>query len=199
MPTLSGLVAALSIDVVARLAGLATPLTLTYGRVLLSKNHVYENGAPNRVVMIPKLSEFGAKDVSSASNVQGYPSAEIQTEWVSHTIGTEFPTFLCQCWGQANPPDPDGGDYDVTQVLYQTLMASAHALVSGGRVSFTRGIWVNQKPDGTTLDVAGAVFEFGVRFDTPVIDVQASGSIVSATPQISTYLQMPGVTPELVD
>jgi hypothetical protein len=193
MPTISGLVKALSADVVTRLAALSTPLALTFGGVLMSRAHVYEGGAPNRIVMIPTTSDFGAKDVSSASNVQGYPSAEIQTEWSSHTVGTEFPTFLCQCWGQANPPDPDFGDYDVTQALYQTVMLSARALVSGSRVSFTRGVWINQKPDGGQLDVAGCVFELGIRFDTPVTELV--GSIVTATPKPTAYYLPPGGTP----
>ena len=192
---ISEIVKPLSADVAARLAALSPPIVLNgTGGILLSRAHVYEQGAPNRIVMIPVKAVFGARDVSSSSNVVGAPSSEMLQEWIQHAVASERVSLLCQCWGQANPPDPDFADFDVTQVLYRTVVVAARKLVSGGRVRFTDGVWSGQVSEGSQYGVAGHVFEFGVEFDTPITEPAATYA-VNPVPAITPFYQAPGMTP----
>jgi hypothetical protein len=190
MPTISALVAALSTEVVERLANLPTPIQLTDGQILMSRKHVYEQSSPPRIVMIPAKSRFSARDISSASNVAGYPSPEIRREWINRSIATDTVSFVCQCWGQATPAAPDDGDFDVTQALYQTVIASAHHLMVG-RVEFTDGVWIDQKTDGTQLLVAGHLYEFGITVETPVLDIPGVYVPPGTTAEIMPFYQPP--------
>ena len=183
------------LGLIARLAALPTPIKLTDGKALCSRKHVFEQSSPCRVVFIPSHSRFSARDPSSTANVAVYPGAEIKAERLARAVATDTIAFVVQCWGQSNPPDPDGADFDVTQLLYQQTILACHA-VAMGRVEFTPGEWVDQDPSGTQLVVAGHVFEFGVTIQTAVADTAASYVPAGTKPAVTAYLSISGNTPE---
>jgi hypothetical protein len=191
---ISDIVKAVSDQVVAQLAALPTPIVLTDGQILCSRKHVFEQSSPNRIVFIPARSTFSARDVSSASPVATSPTAEAKSEWLSRSIATDTVSFVVQCWGQANPPDPDGGDFDVAQALYQQTILACHALMCG-RVEFTPGDWIDQDSSGTQLIVAGHVFEFGVTIETPVVEAALSFVPDGTKVEPTAYLVIDGGTP----
>jgi hypothetical protein len=191
---ISDLVAAVSTAVVARLGALPAPITLTDGAVLCTRKHVFEQSAPPRIVMIPSHSRFSAKDVSSTSNVEGAPTDEMRAELLARAVATDTISFVVQCWGQANPPEPDGKDFDATQYLYQAVILACHELAVG-RVEFTPGEWLDQAPDGTQLVAAGHVYEFGVTFQTPVADQPGSFVPAGTKPVVNAFLALPGKSP----
>ena len=183
---ISDLVKAVSDAVVARLAALPTPITLTDGAILCSRKHVFEQSSPPRIVFIPSHSRFSARDVSSASNVARAPSAEMKAEMLARAIATDTIAFVVQCWGQATPPDPDGEDFDVTQALYQQTILACHELAAG-RVEFTPGEWIDQHVEGTQLVVAGHVFELGVPVEHMQLALNELGHITGGTHYVPNW------------
>jgi hypothetical protein len=185
VPNISGLVNAVSNDVVARLAAMTPPITLTDGSILIGRQHIYEQSAANRIVFIPVRSVFGPRGMYSTSNVAGNPVPDLLRQWLQRSIATEKMMFEVHVWGVAQPtPDPEGGDFDATQVLYQTTILSCHYLAVGA-VEFTALTWTDQKPGGTQLFKEGHEAVFGITFDTPVLDTSLQyvppGTVANST------------------
>lgn len=196
MPIVSALISAISADMVTRLAALTHSITLTDGRILIGRQHIYEQSAPPRIVMIPIRSSFGPRAMYNRSQVTGYPSSELVHQWVQRSVATERMSFEVHVWGQANPPDAEGGDFDATQVLYQTLILSCHYLMVGS-VEFTSLVWTDQQTSGSQLIKAGHEAVFGLTIDTPVLDTTLTPAPSNVTANPKTYFQPPeGGTPE---
>lgn len=74
----------------------------------------------------------------------------------SRQLNTERQRFEVHVTGCASPPDPDFGDFDVTQALVHTLYGSMFDLISPDRARVLSGDWASQHEDIQTVDVRGA-------------------------------------------
>lgn len=149
--------------------GATVSTALTDGKILTGRQHVFEASSAPRIVFVPVSSKWGPKSVYNRSNVQGSPSAEQMRQNQTRSLRTETTVFETHVWGIANPPDPDGGDFDATQTLYHQLIRSLH-LLAPGNYNITDGIFTDQQASGSQLVRAGHEFVFSVTFDTPVFD-----------------------------
>lgn len=164
MPGIKALVQYVSDDVVARLraAGYQVP---TDWRILLGSQHLSEQSAPPRIVFVPVGSDFPPRSPADMRQAP-QPSAETKLQIALRSIRTDAVTFEVHCWGQAEPPDVEGGDHDATQVLYHTIMQSVQEIASG-LWSAKKGSW-----DLTTqVNKAGEHFSFELQIHTPVLRV----------------------------
>lgn len=180
--------------------GATVSLALTDGRILTGRQHVFEASFAPRIVFVPVSSKWGPKSVYNRSNVQGAPSAEQLRQNQIRSLRTETTVFETHVWGVASPPDPEGGDFDATQILYHQLVRSLH-LLAPGNYNITDGIFADQQASGSQLIRAGHEFVFEVTFDTPVLDRllpyappgTVPGPIVDGVyPGPGVYLQNPG-------
>lgn len=168
MPTISGLVANISADVVARLAAKGLP-PLVDGRIVLGQRHLAENLAPPRVIFVPKGSRFGPRDTANASP-RGQITAEMKAQWATRAIHSDVVRFEVHVWAAATPtPDPEGGDFDAAQALYHLVIASIRTRGTG-TYTLTDGEWPNQEPGGTQHLQYGYEFVFGLEIGTPILD-----------------------------
>jgi len=183
MPGIGYLVESISNDVSTALAAAGYP-PLTDGKILIGQQHIQEYSSPPKIVMVPKGSTFYERDFYSRSQVEGYPSAEILLQWAQRAIHQDWVRFDVHCWGVADPPDPEGGDFDATQVLYQAVIQSLHRLALGS-YKLGPGTWVDQNENVAQLQKLGHWFMFSVELFTPVLDqllsYVPSGTIGSAT------------------
>lgn len=176
MPGIVALVAKISDDVVTRLGATTPPVVLTAGKILLGRQHTVEGAyvAP-RIVFVPKSSRFGARDTSNASVIETNPSSEMVAQWAQRSIHTDKVRFEIECWGvsTAGPggtPDPDA-DFDATQLLYQTVIASIRTNITG-QYTLEDGTWVDQDENAAQLQKIGHRFVFGIEINTPILDVR---------------------------
>lgn len=158
MPGIVALVSAISDDVIARLASANYP-ALTDGKILLGRQHQYEQSAPPRILFIPTVSNFSGKDV--------FNSTETSLQRQTRSILTDAITFEIRCWGVSTPADPDT-NFDVTQAYYQTIILSIQQLCAGN-FSIGRGEWTESKLRNTQLDIYGREFVFSATFGTPIL------------------------------
>lgn len=166
--------------------GTFTPAMTDLG-ILLGREHISEQSAPPRIVMIPVGSKWGPKSVYHGASAN---TAERERQNQQRSIATEKVVFEVHTWGEADPPDPDN-DFDATQVLYQQVIQSIHALTAG-TYELLDGAWPGQLPNATQLVRAGHEHVFRVAIGTPILDVLLpyAPSDVAALP--TTNYQPPG-------
>lgn len=178
MSVIRGIISLISADVSSTLIAAGYPIAQTPsangspfvdGKILIGRQHIREESSAPRIVMVPLKSRFGPKSVTSAAKVNGYPSAEIIAEWQSRSFATEKMLFSVHCWGQSSTLDPDV-DFDATQDLYRTFIASCQRLMAGA-YHLVDGEWADQKPAETQIAKAGHTFVFGIEIDTPILDM----------------------------
>lgn len=176
MPGIVALVQGISDDLVARLAagypnpGVSGGLTLTAGKILLGRQHTIEGTYyPPRIVFVPRGSRFGPRDTYNRSNKSTNPSPEMVAQWEQRSIHSDVVRFEVECWGVSDPPDVDA-DFDVTQTLYQALIASLRATITGG-YQLEDGDWPDQDPNEAQIQKVGHRFVFSVAISTPILDV----------------------------
>ncbi len=88
----------------------------------------------------------------------------------SRQLCTERQRFEVHVTGCATPPDPDFGDFDVTQALYQSLYGSMFDLITPDRARVLSGNWASQSADIQTLDTRGQKWVGVVEIAQPVTD-----------------------------
>lgn len=189
MPGIVSLVAAISADVAVGLAAAGYP-ALTDGAILLGQQHLVEQSAPPRIIFIPKSSAFSVPSPASASNVSTNTpySTEGRRQIAQRSIATDSVTFEVRCWGSSIPADPNN-DFDVTQALYQQVIASAHVLCAGA-YKVGNGAWT----DTSQLFRDGREFVFSLTLATPVLGTLLSRapSDVHAVPTTTLTLRQGG-------
>ena len=158
---------------------------LVDGRVLLGRQHVFEQSAPPRIVMVPVRTKYTSG--SASGNRRNVKSAERRREIAQRDIATETLVFEIHTWGQSTPPDPDY-DFDATQVLSHQVIQSVHLLTSGV-YELVDGAWADQVATATQLMKAGHEHVFGISFETPVLDVAKPFAPVDVAPFQTTVLQ----------
>ena len=185
--------------------GATVSLALKDGRILIGRQHVYEASSAPRIVFVPLKSKWMPKSVYTRTPASAVPSPEQQRQWANRSIYTEAVLFEVHVWGQATPPDPEGGDFDATQVLYQQVARSLQHQAPGS-FELVDVDWTDQKATGSQLVRAGHEAVFGLVVNTPVLDLIAAlpyvppgtapSAIVGGTyPGPGVYMENPGGTP----
>jgi hypothetical protein len=195
------IVSAISDEVVSRLATAGYP-QLTDGKILLGRQHLFEQSSPPRIVMYPKRGAYRAKDPSSAAvlTLNNPYSPERLAEISQLPIFTEDLTFAVHCWGaQPNPSDPDtilDDNYDFTRTLEHTVIAAADYLMRG-IVWPLDGDWTNARPNATQLDALGWEYVFGLKIATPVLQTILTFAPATVGPDIVTNIELPNGSTEV--
>lgn len=152
----------------AYVSGGTATAAFTDGRILLGREHIYEQSAPPRVVFVPTVGKFAGKDVYNASLTAGYPSAEVRRQNQLRSIRAEHTLFEVHVWGAAVTPDP-ADDFDATQVLYHQVIRTAQ-VIAAGTYELSDGRWMDQDANASQLVKSGHEFVFGLALGTPVLD-----------------------------
>jgi hypothetical protein len=169
-------------------SGGAVKKAFTDGRILLGRQHSYEASSPPRVVFIPLRTTWKPKAVYNASRASGFPSAEFTRQLHQRSIRTDEVLFEVHVWGADSPPDPDI-DFNITQVLYQQIVQSAHLLMPG-TYELENGQWQDQQADASQLIKEGHLFVFGLAIGTPVLDKALARVPVPIVPVATTNIQI---------
>ncbi len=106
----------------------------------------------------------------------------------SRQLNTERQRFEVHVTGCASPPDPDFGDFDTTQAIYQSLYGSLFDAVSPDRARVLGGSWVSQGQDIQTLDTRGQKWVGIIEIAQPVTDSPLDFIPVSTTGTFSINL-----------
>ena len=170
MPAIVDLVGAISDAVVDALSAAGYP-ALTDGKILIGRQHLFEQSSAPRIIFVPAGSRFAPRDPTSPARLDGSNLAEQQAQQLQRPIASEILIFEVHVWGQdtsATPPDPDL-DFDATQALYQQVMMSLHQLCEGC-YKVSPGKWTSGTPQATQLIKAGQEFVFPLEIATPVLD-----------------------------
>jgi len=167
MGALATIIAAVSEDVVAKLAAASyPPLTPdasgNAGKILVGTAANFENTSPPRIIFEPKGSKFSASDYASAS--ASLSTLERRNQGALRTIAAEDIEFDVRCWGAAGTSDPVD-DYDVTRALYHQVRSSLQALMPGAFAIEESGKFT----ESSNVNRDGREFVFGVTFFTPVM------------------------------
>lgn len=185
MPAIVDLVSELSAAIVADLANYG--VTLTDGAVLLGSQYVAEQSRAPRIVVYPASSKWLPKSVSSSMTT--ITADERILEALNRSLLTEQVTFRCHCWGVSGTEGSDpAGDYDATQVLYQSVIRVLHKSATG---VYAIGdlAWTDASPANTRQIMFGreAVFSFSLK--TPVLDSPLQAAPAGLVVQATTYMQ----------
>lgn len=196
------LVAAISADVVSRLADAKLPpltpnIDGSPGAIQIGPQFVYEQGSPPRVLFIPKQWDIDARDAGNFLGNNVIAGGNTQTP---RSIGTQWKQFEVQCWGcnydEQYVPNPDPAlDYDAAQVLCEIVWQSAQGIASG--------VWRSKfgqiDPGAPSLIRTGRIFVFDLALSTPIPDVTLpyapEGVSPALQPPNGVYIKINGQNP----
>lgn len=155
MKSLVGILSALLVNEL-RLAGHAD---LVDGGIEFGSQYVTDRASPPRVVFVPAGSTFsGPVYYSEDSSVR-------RVMPVFQSLATDTMTFDVHVWGAANPPDPDGGDFDDCRFLVHQLVRICQPRVYPG-LRVVRVVY-----DQTPASSLGAHAIVQLQIEAPVGDV----------------------------
>jgi hypothetical protein len=132
-------------------------------------------------------------------------TAEQQYMTLHKQYATEPVTFEVYVTGAANPPAPNFGDFDATQLLVHVLYATLFEAVTSPVARIVQADWPSQKADSATMLQRGQMWMGIVEIKQPVTAipksfVPAGTSIVFTVepenplvPQDQTTITIPGV------
>lgn len=163
---------------------------LVDGHILLGRQHVAEAGSPPRIVFVFKRSEWSDKGMYSPATALVEPTdRDYQT--LARSLVSEVYVVEVYVWGAQVPADPEGGDKDATQLLYQQVIRSLDLMVRGAW-DLTPGAFTREQSGQTALQTYGEEFVFQFKIGTPVLEttllIFPSGVVpnISFTPNPST-------------
>ncbi len=122
-------------------------------------------------------------------------SAQRYAQMYQRPIATEFAVVEIYSWGQSAPPDP-ALDFDITQLIYQHVVASTHLLCSG-RYRLIDGTWDDQREKATQFLKAGHLHVMRIAYATPVVDAPRAFIPADSVFDPTTYLSLDGGAPEM--
>lgn len=177
MAGIVGLVDYLSTDVIARLAAAGYP-PLVDGAILLGMQHVDEQSAPPRIVMVPAGSSYGPRD--TYSNPTPARAVERAAQIAQRSRLSDLQRWDVHFWGvTATGPDVRA-DFDSTQFLVHKFISALQDNVRGG-FKLLGGEWTDQRPGESHLQLLGQRYVLSLEIWTPVLDT------LWATVHVSTF------------
>jgi hypothetical protein len=141
---------------------------LTDGHILLGRQHVAEGSSPPRIIFVFKRSEWGDKGMYSPATAAVQPS-DRRYQWLARSLVSEIYVVEVHVWGAFVPVDPEGGDKDATQLLYQQVIRSIDLMVRGAW-DLTPGAFTREQAGQTALNTFGEEFVFQFKIGTPVLE-----------------------------
>jgi hypothetical protein len=156
MKTLVGILSAQLVNEL-RLAGHAD---LVDGGIAFGSQYIFDRKSPPRVVFVPASSAFTGPTYGTESIGTPRPVAPIAQD-----LATDLFTFDVHVWGAANPPDPDGGDFDDARFLIHQVIRVCQPRLYSSAIKPMRVIY-----DQTPPSTLGSHATMQLQFATPVID-----------------------------
>lgn len=149
------------------------------GSILLGRRNIAMQTAvaTPRIVFVPMGSPEWSLDPYGGVIPPGTHPRSLSAETAEQALmklqrqlATEQHLFEVHVTGCANPPDPDFGDFDATQALYQSLYGSMFNMISPARAIVKRGRWESQQDGMQSLDTRGQKWVGLVEIRQPVLD-----------------------------
>jgi hypothetical protein len=138
---------------------------LPEGHILLGQQHIAENSYAPRIVAMWRRSEWPDKGMYSPSTAS--PPPDLQQQKLARSLLTERYVIEYHVWAQQVPPDPEGGDKDVAQIIYQQIIRSVDQMARGSW-DILPGGFTKEQPNATNLMAAGEEFVFVMKIGSPV-------------------------------
>jgi hypothetical protein len=147
------------------------------GAILLGRRNVAMQMAvaTPRIVFVPMGSPAWGLDpyggvipTATLPRSLAAETAEQKIMKLQRQLATESQRFEVHVTGSAVPSDPDFGDFDATQAIYQTLYAVMFDLISPARAKVLSGTWVSQSETIQLLDTRGQKWVGIVEIQQPV-------------------------------
>jgi hypothetical protein len=163
------------------------------GGILLGRRNIAMQTAvaTPRIVFVPVgspawgLEPFGGVIPFAPSPVtQASQTAEQRTMMLRRQLATEQHRFEVHVSGCAVPPDPDFGDFDVTQALYHSLFESLFDLITPERARVLSGRWESQEEGMQSFDTRGQRWVGQIEIHQPVLPGALSFAPASTSAQI---------------
>lgn len=161
-------VAQLSTVLVARLA--PASIILADAGVAFGRDHLREQFAPPRVIVVPKGGPFGGRDAAFPGNV---PAATLQRPRMSRRATGEV-----HCWGT---------DYDQAEILMDQFCNAAMD-VAVGQLEFSGASWAEE----TKIAQAGQRVMFGFSCIIPIVDGAVPSQVVTGVQDEGHFITQNG-------
>ena len=187
---ISDLVKAVSDAVVARLAALPTPITLTDGAILCSRKHVFEQSSPPRIVFIPtvdrSLWDFFPYGGQGPAPLQSRGTGEQQVQTLQPLQGTKYITFEVHITGGVNPPDPDHEDFSAVELLEDVLFIQLFDMLTPPVFKITGHMWPSQTLDAGSMSQRGQKSVLLLQIARPIARIPAAEFVPIGTSIVFT-------------
>jgi hypothetical protein len=148
------------------------------GSILLGRRNVAMATAvaTPRIVFVPKgsgawgLDPYGGNPPpATVPRRRSAETAEQKFLKLQPQLATERQRFEVHVTGSATPSDPDFGDFDATQFLYQSLYVSMFNMISPDRGKIIGGSWESQGEEMQSLVTHGQKWVGVVEIAMPVV------------------------------
>lgn len=155
---------------------------LTDGRILLGREFLSQRTAPSRIVFVPVGGSLGPPNVKSNTSSQGFNRRILQ-----RPLGTDLATYEVYCWGQANPADPGGVDFDATRYLAHVVIQATQLLAMSSAHVGGETLWTDQDTRSPQRLKAGHELMFRLSIEMPILDsgVQFPPSTLTTVPTVA--------------
>lgn len=164
---------------------------LTAGKILLGREHLKEHDSPSQVVFIPVGFMLGPPDTKSNQVRQTDGSFPGQlARKLRRPLASKTTIYEVHVWGQANPADPDRGDFDATDYLCDVIVQAAQLLaMSSVGMQNAQGVWEDQLDGAVQRVKAGHRARFNLTIAAPVLDssVQFPPAPLKIVPAVPTF------------
>ena len=121
-------------------------------------------------------------------------TGEQQAEKLNPQLATQFATFEVYVTGAANPPQPDFGDFDATELLVQALYQVLWDGVGGARAKVLHESWPSQTGSAGSQTQRGQQWKGIVEFQMPVSEYPLSFVPPGTSLQLNIAPVNPGTT-----
>lgn len=171
---------------------------LTDRRFLVGEKYRFINGAPPRVVWAPYRSPAWVLDpyggvippLSALPSTIAQQTAEQITMRTSRQVMTEPTQFRVWIIAALNPPDPDFGDFDLTQSIAHQIVESMFRLLPA-RYKVLGAHWTSQDPNVQKWDARGQELEMAIEILQPVTAIPL-GLFVPGHPRSTITVNLAG-------
>jgi hypothetical protein len=146
------------------------------GRIRVGRKWRSVNGAPPRITFAPVgspawvLEPYGGAappSLTSLPQTLSQMPRDMRAMRLSRQCTTERSMFDVYVYGAMNPPQPDDGDYDITQAIAHQVVESCFRLVAG-RWEVLGGKWESNDEAAPKFDALGQEYSFRLRISQPV-------------------------------
>jgi len=178
------------------------------GSILLGRRNIAMQSAvaTPRIVFVPlgsgewELDPYGGviPPVTTLPRRRSTLTAEEQTMLLARQLVTEKQRFEVHVTGAAVPPDPDFGDFDVTQAVYQTLYGVLFDFITPSRARVLEGRWTSQTEDSASVDTHGQKWVGVVEIAQPVTDTPLRFVPLGVVGSIDVMLAGAGSTDDVI-